>query len=358
MRRWILFAICLVLACPALASISVTDMLQRHVTLAGPAKRIVLGESRHILTLALLEQDPLKNVVGWGDDLQRYSPATWQAILAQHPEAKNIPLLGTMNMGTFSLEATIATKPDLVIFTLYGPPPPGLEKLDAAHIPYIFVDFFRKPLTNTLPSLRLLGNVLGEDAKAAQIIAFIQQHEQNIEQRLRQSTQRPRVFFHLNPGKGDCCFTSGNSNMKDFIAAAGGHNIGSDYLSAPIGKMNAEAVISQQPDFYLLGGGSSVAQGGLQIGPGVTPQQAANSVARLLQHGELRTLNAISHHQAGGVWLFFFDSPLWFVGVEALAKMFHPQLFADLNPQATLDSVNREYLALPLNGTFWSEPGH
>jgi len=49
----------------ASASITVTDMLQRKVTLPGPAKRIVLGESRHIITLALLEKDPFRSLVGW-----------------------------------------------------------------------------------------------------------------------------------------------------------------------------------------------------------------------------------------------------------------------------------------------------
>lgn len=341
------------------ATITVTDMLQRKVTLPSPAKRIVLGESRHIITLALLEKDPFKNLVGWGDDLQRYSPATWTAIKKQYPVADTLPVLGTMNSGTFSMEATIATKPDLVIFTLYGPAPPGLDALDAAHIPYVFVDFFRKPLVNTVPSLRVLGQLLGQEEQAEQVIAFWQQHMDEVTRRLANISTRPSVFFHLNPGKGNCCYTSGPSNMSDFIAVAGGHSIGADVLSAPVGQLSLEYVLSRNPDFYLMGGGSAVSRNGLQIGTGSDAAHVAQSSKRLLTTTEIASLPAVKAGHTGGVWLFFFDSPLYFIGIEAMAKMFHPSLFTDIDPEATLNTVTSTWLSVPLKGTFWTElPTH
>ncbi len=339
---------------PVRANITVTDMLHRSVTLPAPAQRVVLAESRHVLTLGLLEKDPVQHLVGWGDDLQRYSPATWQALQHRFPAAKNIPVLGTMNTGTFSMEQAIAVKPDLVIFTLYGPVPPGLDKLDAAHIPYVFVDFFRHPFTNTIPSIQLLGKVLGQSAQAERFITFWQQHMDGVAQRLTSVTDHPQVFFHLNPGKGECCFTSGPGNMSDFIAAAGGHNIGADQLSTAIGQLNSEYVLSRNPDFYLIGGGSAVSRDGLQIGPAASPQQIASSMQRLLKAPDIAALSAVRHGHTGGIWLFFFDSPLYFVGVEAMAKMFHPQTFADVDPDATLHTLTHDYLSVPLTGTFWS----
>lgn len=336
------------------ASITVTDMAQRQVTLPGPAKRIVLAESRHVLTLGLLESDPISNLVGWGDDLHRYSPATLQALEKKFPQVKNIPVLGTTNTGSFSMEAAIATKPDLVIFTQYGSVPPDVDKLDSAHIPYIFVDFFQQPLINTLPSIRLLGEVLGQQQQAERFITFWQQHMDGVKQRLAQVSDRPQVFFHLNPGKGDCCFTSGPGNMSDFIAAAGGHNIGVDKLSAPVGQIGIEYILSRNPAFYLIGGGSSVSQDGLQVGPDTTPQQVAQSMQHLLQAPGISSLPAIQAGRAGGIWLFFFDNPLYFVGVEAMAKMLHPAAFADVDPDATLRTLTQDYLSVPLSGTFWS----
>lgn len=336
------------------ATITVTDMLQRKVTLPEPAKRIILSESRHIITLAMLEKDPISNIVGWGDDLQRYSPATWESIISTWPSARKIPVLGTMNTGTFSMEAAIAAKPDLVIFTLYGPMPQGLEALDAAHIPYIFVDFFRKPLTNTVPSLRLLGKVLGRDNQAEQIIAFWQQRADILKQRLAGVDTPPRVFFHINPGRGDCCVTSGSGSLNDFIAAAGGHNIGADKITAPAGKLNPEFIIASNPDFYLAGGGSTVSRDGLQIGTGISSSQASDSLQHILSAPELANLPAVKMGHVGGVWLFFFDSPLYLIGVEAMAKMLHPNLFEDLDPEETLHIVTSRWLSVPLEGTFWT----
>ncbi|MCL2892018.1 ABC transporter substrate-binding protein [Brenneria tiliae] len=338
----------------AQTSITVIDMLQRKVSLPGPAKRIVLAESRHVLTLGLLGKDPASKVVGWGDDLQRYSPTTWQALVQQYPTAKNIPILGTTNAGTFSIEAAIAAKPDLVIFTLYGSIPQGLDKLDAAHIPYVFVDFFRQPLTNTVPSLRLLGKVLGQEQQTEHFIVFWQEHMDVIKQRLATIPDRTLVFFHLNPGSGDCCFTSGPGNMSDFIAAAGGHNLGADKLTAPIGQLNIEYILSRNPEFYLVGGGSTVSRNGLQVGPDTTPQQVTHSMRRLMQAPEIGALPAVITGRTGGIWLFFFDNPLYFIGVEAMAKMFHPVQFADIDPNATLQTLTQSYLSIPLPGTFWS----
>lgn len=338
---------------PAHATITVTDMLQRKVTMQGPAKRVIVAESRHILTLGLLEKNPFANLVGWGDDLQHYSPDTWKAIEQQYPESRKIPVLGTMNTGTFSMEATIAAKPDLVIFTLYGPPPQGLDKLDAAHIPYVFVDFFRHPLTNTVPSMRLLGTVLGKEAEADRFINFWQQHMDNVTQRLTKVTDKPVVFFHLNPGRGDCCFSSGPGNMSDFIAAAGGHNLGQDVLSTGIGKVNPEYVLSHHTDYYLMGGGSTATRDGLQVGPGATPELVEKSIKRLTSDPQVAQFQAVKDGHAGGIWLFFFDTPLYFIGVEEMAKMFHPTLFADVDPDATLHTLTHDYLSVPLQGTFW-----
>jgi iron complex transport system substrate-binding protein len=36
-----------------------------------------------------------------------------------------------------------------------------------------------------------------------------------------------------------------------------------------------------------------------------------------------------------------------------MAKWIHPELFADIDPSATLAEINRHFLAVPLEGTMW-----
>ena len=339
------------LACAA--PVTVTDILNRTVTLPAPAQRIVLAESRHILTLALLSNDPLKNVVAWGSDLQRYSPSTFTALKQQFPQAATIQEIGDLNARTFSMEAAIASKPDLVVFTLYGAIPPDLNKLDAAHIPYVFVDFFRQPLKNTAPSMLMLGKLLGHEREAEKFVQFYQQHMAAVAQRIAGQPQ-PLVFFHLNPGGEACCFTSGKGNMNDFIAAAGGHNLGGDTLTAPVGQLNLEYVLGEKPDYYLAGGGSTVSRHALRIGPAVNARDSAQSLQEIVTAPGIASLSAIQQRKASGIWLFFFDSPLYFLGVEAMAKMLHPDQMQDIDPAQTLAQLNQQFLAFPLNGSFWT----
>ena len=120
-----------------------------------------------------------------------------------------------------------------------------------------------------------------------------------------------------------------------------------------MGRINPELLLAEQPDFYLIGGGSAVAKNGLRIGPGVSREEAARSLGDLLQAPTISALNAVRQQRAAGVWLFLFDSPLWFLGVEAIAGQLYPEQFADVNPDATLDELNQRYLAFPLSGTLW-----
>ncbi|QLK61532.1 ABC transporter substrate-binding protein [Enterobacteriaceae bacterium Kacie_13] len=338
----------------AAAPVTVTDMLHRTVTLPAPATRIVLAESRHVMTLALIEKQPLENIVAWGTDLQRYSPATYEALKKRFPQAADIQEIGDLNTGTFSMEAAIAAKPDLVVFTLYGKIPEGLNKLDAAHIPYVFVDFFRQPLTNTVPSMLMLGKLLGHETQAQAFVSFYQAHMDEVARRVAKQSTRPRVFFHLNPGGDDCCFTSGTGNMSDFIAVAGGHNLGADTLTSGIGQLSLEYVLAKKPDFYLAGGGSTVTRKALNIGPGVPADVSLHSLQQIVRSPALASLSAVRDQQAAGIWLFFFDNPLFFVGVEEMAKMLHPQAFHDIDPAKTMQELNQQFLAFPLKGTFWT----
>ncbi|GAB3124151.1 ABC transporter substrate-binding protein [Novispirillum itersonii] len=339
------------------APISVTDMLDRSVTLPAPAKRVVLAEGRHILTLALLDRQPLSLVAAWGNDLRRFSPETYAALGSAFPEVDAIPDVGGLGNGSFSMEAVIKARPDLVLFTLYGPPPEGIRKLDEAGIPYVFVDFFRDPLTKTVPSLRLLGRVLDREAQAEEFISFYESHMAGVAGRLKTVSRRPDVLFHLNPDGKDCCYSSGPGNMTDFIAAAGGRNIGADVIPGSIGKLGLEYVLSRNPDFYLAGGGSSVTLTGVQIGPGVSADQAGATLRSVLEAPGIRGLKAVQEGRAGGVWLFFFDNPLFVVGIEGIAKMLHPAAFRDLDPDRTLAELNERFLPFPLRGTFWTGTG-
>jgi iron complex transport system substrate-binding protein len=49
------------------------------------------------------------------------------------------------------------------------------------------------------------------------------------------------------------------------------------------------------------------------------------------------------------------NSPIDIVATEVLAKWIQPELFADLDPHATLDTINKDFLAVPYRGDYWTD---
>ena len=64
-------------------------------------------------------------------------------------------------------------------------------------------------------------------------------------------------------------------------------------------------------------------------------------------------LRAIREGNAHGLWHDFYNSPYNLLAIEALAKWVHPQLFAKLDPQATMEQINQQFLGMPLQGAYW-----
>lgn len=342
---------------------TVTDILQRKVTVPDNPQRIVLGEGRMLYTLALVEKgNPLQRVIGWPADLQRYDRQTWTRYTAAFPAIKGISIIGSANPGQISVEKVIALQPDLVILPVYAKKPGAqdslLMQLTAAGIPVIYIDTRVDQLNNTVPSLQLLGKVLNDQAKAQHFIAFYQQHMDFIRDRLQQAKPaRTRAMIQLHLGRREeCCTTVGHGNLADLLAFAGGDNIAAGHFGSVFGQLSAEAVIAENPDVYLATGMSGPQQADqLQLGPQVTKATAHQSfVQGLAREPVISQLAAIRNGKAIALWHNFYLSPWHVLIVEVFAKALHPQLFSDLDPAKTLDEMNREFLPLPETGTYWT----
>lgn len=351
------FALLLAAPCVARAEIRVTDIAGREVVLAAPAKRIVLGEARHLAVLGILHDDPAALVVGWRED-KGLDPATLSAYRARFPEVASITAVGAGNR-LISVEQVIALSPDLVILSTMDENDPQmalpLQTLAAADIPVAFVDFFTKPLENTLPSLRLMGALTGGSARAEEFAAFYEQHMGVIRDRLAKAAPAaPRVFIQVHAAPASCCATVGPGVFDDFIAAAGGHNIGRDSVPGVMGNVGLENLLATDPDIFLATGGAHMAaRGGLVLGVGASEQVAHDTFAALISAPGLADLRAVRTGHAWGIWHLFNDFPAHVALVEYLARAFHPELFADIDPDATMAEFERRFSPVPLSGTWW-----
>lgn len=358
--KWLLVvAICCVFASKAYSQIKVTDVVGREVTLKQPAKRVILGEGRSLLTLALLHPNPVELVAGWVGDFKKSGGNLYEDYRKRFPEMDKIPAIGSTGKETVSVEKILSLKPDLAIFGAgsHGPDAKSadvIQKLEAAGIPIVFIDFRLHPFKNTLPSMELLGKVLGREKQANAYINLYKKHMNVISQRLKgKNVKKPKVYMEMV--RGELVGSPGKGNLGEFIEFSGAHNIGADVLPGEVGTINMEYVIASQPDVYIATGIAVTGEKGFVIGQGITPTQARESLKSLSGKSVLRSLNAIQNNRVYGMWHLFYDSPLNIVALEAIARWSHPEIFKDLNPHGTLGAINKQFLTVKLSGAFFVE---
>ena len=344
----------------ARADVTVTDIAGREVTLPAPAKHIVLGEARHVTILGLIHDDPVALVSGWRQ-IRALDEPTMEAYRRRFPAIDQIVPVGAGSSG-ISAEAIIALHPDLVVLTLIDQNDTAMQvatqRIEAAGIPIVYVDFFSHPQENSIPSLRILGKLTGAEARAEEFTQFYETRLNRIRSRLtEQDIPRPRVFFHVHAAPTGCCATIGNGVFQDFITTAGGRNVGAETVGTMLGHVSLEYRIGADPDFYIATGGTHMAQrGGLVLGSGVDADTAQDSFQRLISAPGFSALRAVRQGHAAGVRHLFNDSPTHIALIEYLAKTFHPDLFADVDPDATMAQIQARFSPVTVPGTWWVTP--
>ena len=350
----------LALTVSAAAGPRAQDLTGREIALEAPAKRVVLGEGRHMTVLGLTHEDPVSLVVGW-----RLSKALDEGTLAAY-RAKFPALDAIRDVGgsgrELSVEAILDVDPDLVILPIADSQVDALirarEQLEKAGVPVAYVDFFTSPEANTIPSLRILGTLTGSEAKTEEFIEFYEARLAALRKALDDpDLKRPTAFIQVHAGGGRCCSTAGGGVFNDFIEAAGGLNLGAEMVKGVVGDASLEALVLRDPDYYVATGGAHMAaRGGLVLGPGVTEETAREGFARLLATRGISELTAVREGRALGVWHLFNDSPLHVVMIELLAKTFHPERTAEIDPSATLKEIDARFSPVDLPGTYWIAP--
>ncbi len=341
------------------AALVVTDVSGREVVLAGPARRVLLGESRLLLALSIVHPHPVDVIAGWQGDLARLDPVTYERYRAAYPRLDSIPVVGLIGEESFSIEKALATEPDVAILSGgHGPSEASvtlIRQLEAAGIPVVIIDFNTHPLQHTLPSIRLLGAVLGQEERANAYAAFYEERMNRIKERLDHTPgERPSVLMHMHAGAWECCRSPGSGNLGELITFAGGRNIAADVIPGALGLLNPEYILSQNPEVYIgTGMPGRSHQGGLELGTGVSPETARTSLQNVIRQPELAELSAVFNGRVYGLWHNFYTLPVNVLAAEAMARWFHPDLFADVDPAATLKEINERFLRVPLEGTFW-----
>ncbi|ACS86905.1 ABC transporter substrate-binding protein [Musicola paradisiaca] len=358
--------LCSLVSGVAAAPVTVVDIAGRSVSVDAPVSRVMLADSRMLLALNIIHPaTPLKGIIAWDDSLTTRAPDMAAHFARRYPALNQIPVFANPYRTDFSVERALTQHPDLIVFDIgIQPKLQGngtLALLEKSRIPVIFIDFRQQPMTNTLSSIRLLGQVFGEQPNAERFIARYQQLFERIQRRVAPipAERRPTVLFENHAGMtGDqCCAIFGSNSFGQFIEVAGGKNLGAGLVPPQGADVNPEQVITSNPDIYLLSGADWSQRGGVSqavpLGYGTTREASLPRLQKLMTRNSLSVLKAVKEKRVMAMYHQFYDSPFNVIALEAMAKLFHPDAFAEVNPQADLEALFQAFTGVEYSGLFF-----
>lgn len=335
------------------------DLRDRPLAVTPPIGKLSIDDSRFLIALSLIHPDPVSLLAAWAGDVNRLSPEIYAAYLARSPALATLPKTPS-SAAAFNVEAVLSAQPQVALVSLdSGPTDAQAAQLEQADVRVAYLDFFQHPFQNQSRSLSLLGSLIGREEQAEAYNAFRAAKLKVISDRVAglKDEQKPTVFLEAHAGNGpDCCNSVGAGNIGDYLTFVGGRNIGAEVLKQPSGKLNLEFVVERDPDLYIATGGPHLEKtGGFVVGPKYDVATSRASLRRVAGRRGLSTLKAVRGGKVHGLSHQLINSPIDIVATEVLARWIQPELFADLDPRATLTAINERFLAVPYHGDYWTD---
>ena len=303
---------------------TIIDSAGRNVTIYRPVERIVALAGYNCEALRSLKAE--YKLVGVSDTTAKDS---WF-----FPEISKLPSVGTT--GSPDIERIVSLEPDIVLaFGTYKLTHLE-EKLKGTGIEVMGFYFYEPEMLSE--EVNKLGYLLEREDEAEKFNNFHEGIQNSIKNKTRDipETQKPGIYH-----ESFCAdYQTGNKNTAYhwIIDIAGGVNIGADlpggFPYPDYQKVDPEWVVQQNPDIIIKGsGGPPYGRTGYEFDDSSWAKELRETI---MSRPELENVSAV---RDGRVYIQ--DTSLCgFLGVPYYAKMLHPDLFSDLDPQA----IHREYL--------------
>jgi iron complex transport system substrate-binding protein len=281
-------------AIPSVA-ITLTDSLGREVTLAKPATHIVSLAPSNTETLYVL--GALDTLVG-RDDYSDF-PA----------EVASVPSIGNLYPNV-NAEAVIALKPDLVLAAGVTSPD-DVKKLADLGLT-VYATSYATSLDDIYADIQAVGTLIGKSEKANAVVDDLKARVAKVAATAATAAAQPSVFYEVDATEPEKPWTAGSGTFIDnLITLAGGQNAAA--ISADYYQINFEQLLTVNPEVIVLGSSTYGGQ---------TPELVA-------QRPGWDKINAVKNNA-----VYIFDDnlvsrpgPRIVEGLEALAKLIHPELF-------------------------------
>lgn len=339
------------------ATIEVTDAIGRKVKVNTPVQRVIVNFNYEEFT-AVAGKEAWSKVVGisrapW----EGWRPVIFKRYAAVIPNLQAMPDIGHSDDGTFSAEKVIALKPDVLFMAewTFKAMQTARDQIEAAGIPIVVVDYNAQLLERHLASTRVMGKVMGTEARAEELGALYEREYQNVMSRVAKAGgHKKRVYVELGQAGPETVGNSYSGTMwGKIINLLGAENLADGKLPGPWGPLNAEAVIAADPDLIFMAGSSWVNKPkAVKTGYEATPDITRSSLLPYAQRPGWSSLRAVRggqlHAIEHGLCRTLFD----FVAMQYIAKQLYPDAFRDVDPDASFKAYHAKYLPVAYSGTW------
>ena len=307
------------------------DRAGEAVTVEKPVERIVVLTHNSHIAESLRALGVIDRVVGVSDNFQPGGYA--------HPEIFFPVLSTTQNCGKFEepdLETILTLGPDVIHTDITEWSSDETEKVPGVTVVYMDVQF-----QEAVNNLRILGYIYDRRDEAEEYIDWCAGWIDEIKARTDGLTDddKPRVLlpgYYWKEIYGDAPY-AGGSPQHALILAAGGINLGAELGDMWCADADNEWVIEQNPDIFNI---QSWGVGGYGVDD--TTLTAAVVEDFISSHPEFAEISAVKNGRVN-VWdtqSVAYGGASGLIGTVYYAKIFHPELFDDMDTQA----IHQEYL--------------
>lgn len=343
------------------APTQITDAFGRTVTVEVPVRRVVNTFYFEEFT-AVAGVEGWQRVVGMSRTAwQQWRRSIYDRYVQVIPNLATVPDVGLADDNTFSVEKIVALQPDVVLVSSYvfGSLKPQIAQLEAVGIPTLVLDYNAQLLDRHLLSTRIIGRIMGTEARAEELAQFYESRYRAIVDRIAAANlrTRPKAYVEIGQNGPEATGLSYATTMwGKILTNLGADNIAVGKLAGPSGPLSPESVIAADPDVIFFAGSSwpnrpKAVKTGYDATPAVTRASLAPYAERpgwgdipAIRTGNV---NAIEH----GLCRALFD----IVAYEYMAKRLYPDLFADLDPEASFKAYHERFLPVSYGGT-WMLP--
>lgn len=337
-------------------TMEVTDLKGRTVTLPANIERVVVTFNLEEY-LAVTGEAGVDKLVGWSHKYWKgRRDDAYNAYTKALPALESIPDVGYN--GDISIEAIISLQPDVVLASAtganYNALEPAFDLLHQAGIEVVFFNFHKQTIETHQQSIQLIGKVMGQEERAAELALLYEEQMNLVYDRLKNlaDEDRPSVYMEFSRGPS----VIGNSWSEQMwgaqIRECGGVNIAAGQEGASV-DVPAEQVLAANPDYIIMSGClQSDDTDNVVMGYGADRELAREHLEAYKSRDGWSSLNAVKNNNMGAIYHDLSRHIFDFAGAQFLAKTLHPDLFADIDPEANLAKFFSDYMPVELDGVW------